>query len=540
MRIPSRAVVQLLALAILAVGFLSSGCGSDDNPAAPAGPTSVGGNVNKAPIAGAAVNIHTINTNGSIGAFVAGPFTTGATGDWSGTIPAGSVGPYVMVSTGGSYTDEATGTLVTLASGRALAGVFQGTSSAVTPLTHATFFAIQAMVTGGTPLATAITQATNSSTTAFGLSFTTTTPLNAPTATADQKEYAGLLGGISTLLDSNPALSAFTNTDPVDLVIALAKDMPDGQLDGLDALGSAIDVPTDPAATSTAPLPALSATDLSAWLTAANTYCLGEPNLAGTTFDVNTAWGPANPPPGGGGPVTFSGPGSTQLPSNTFTPSTSDIPAAEQYRWNDNVNHVEILIVLADQGPYPGKVQTLYVVYNGVSPALIWNEFNGTGISDISFAGGKTTFTNVVVDQFTGGTSPLTLNGELTNAVSPTPPPATLHFSGTATGTGPLGTITEFTPDFSFSYQGDLYWTDSTNDIGITVTPASATDVATISVSYAGTLPATVWMVDNSSGPTGATFSGGQTIFAGSNLNEQGGSTVLTLNGSLENPAMTP
>lgn len=534
MRIPSRAVMPFLVLAILVVGFLTNGCGSDDNPAAPAGPTAASGNVNKAPIVGATVNIHRLNTDGSIGGFVAGPFTTDASGNWSGTIPTGQTGPFVMVSTGGSYTDEATSNLVTLPVDRELYGIYTSGSCAVTPLTHATFEGVQAMVDGGETLSNAISQATTSSTTAFGLSFTTTTPLNAPTATADQKEYAALLGGISTLLNTTAALGAFTNTLPIDLVIALAKDMADGKLDGLDAGGTVIQVPTDPSGTSTLPLPALSPSDLSAWLTAANTYAASQTDLAGITFPTGTVWDPSAPPTGGGGggTVTFDGTGKTHLPSITFTATTSDIPSPGQYRWG-NAAGVQILIVLVDdQVAYPGKVRTLYVSYGG----YVWNAFNGVGLAGINVAGNTTTFSGATAIEISPGTtSSLTLTGGLDN---PPPPPVTLHFSGT--GTGPLGSNTDFTPDISYSYLGTLYWVDSTHEVEISVIPASATDVATITVTYTGTVPSVAWMVDDSSGPTGATFSGGETIFAGSNLNEQGGSTVLTLTGSLTNPAMTP
>ena len=290
----TRGGIPLLLWAIFLVGIITS-CGDDKNPAKPVPPTSAGGNVSKAPIVGATVNIYKINTDGSIGAFVAGPFTTDAGGNWSGTIPVGSPGPYVMVSTGGTYTDEATGNPVTVAPGQELHGYFQSGSCAVTPLTDATFSAIQALVGGGTGLTTAINGATTSSVVAFGFSFTTTTPSDAPTATAHQKEYAALLGGLSKLLHGNLALTDFAGTPQVDLVIALAKDMADGKLDGLDAFGATILVPTNATGTTTDSLPALSSTNLSAWLTEANAYAASQPDLRGISFNTSLAWNPAAP-----------------------------------------------------------------------------------------------------------------------------------------------------------------------------------------------------------------------------------------------------
>ncbi|MGH7682285.1 MAG: hypothetical protein ACRENN_09910, partial [Candidatus Eiseniibacteriota bacterium] len=309
---PFRACIPLLACAVFLGTFLG-GCGSDDSPTQPPAPTptSVGGNVSKAPIAGATINIHKINSDGSIGALVAGPFTTDANGNWTGTLPPSASGPYVMVSTGGSYVDEASGATVSPAAGQDLYGILQGTASQVTPLTHATFLAAQARVTGGATLSTAISSATASSTAAFGFNFATTAPSDSATAAANAKAYAALLGGLSTLLEANPVLASVSTALQMDLVLALAKDMADGKLDGLDALGAAILVPLQPSGT--AALPALSASDLSAWLIAANAYAASEPTLAAVSFSTNLVWNPSgsNSNNGSGGTITFTCSGST-------------------------------------------------------------------------------------------------------------------------------------------------------------------------------------------------------------------------------------
>jgi hypothetical protein len=415
---PLRPAVALAASALL--GAFLCGCGDDSNPTKPASPTSASGNVNKAPIVGASVNIHTINSNGSIGALVAGPFTTDANGDWTGTIPGGASGPFVMVSTGGSYVDEATGNPVTLGSRQSLYGIYQTGSCAVTPLTHATFLGMRAMVSGGTALATAITAATSSSTTAFGFSFTTTTPSEAAGATTSQKRYAALLGGLSTLLDANPELSGFTNTPPGDLVIALSKDMADGQFDGQE-FGAAIMVPTDATGTTTAEFPGLSLMVLTPWLTAANTYAASQTNLAGISFNVLTLWNPSKLRGGGGGrgTVTFSGTGLGSLGGNTAcTPDTSYLTADPLLVWNDQVHGIDITAIPADQNAYPGKIETVSVT-SWTSTEVDWSMFTPSGVAGISMVGGKTTFTNTVLTEVTAGGTSLTLNGTLTNPVPP-------------------------------------------------------------------------------------------------------------------------
>jgi len=405
-------------LSLLVTGtLLTAGCGSD-NPTSPPGPTAVNGNVNKAPLVGANVDIHQINTDGTIGAHVAGPFVTDANGNWTGSIGAGTPGPFVLVATGGSYVDEATGSTILLAAGRELYGLLQGVASQVTPVSHATFLAMQALVTGGTTLADAIAQTVASSQASFGFNFATTVPSDAAGAGTAQKSYAALLGGLSTLLDANPALSAFTNTLPIDLVIALAKDMANGKLDGLDGSGNVILVPTDATGTTTSPLPALSAGDLSAWLNEATVYCSTVLSLNGISFNPNVAWNPANPGQVGSGSVTFSGPGAALLLSSNFTPTSSHatIPDPDpSYIWEDVPNYVEILTVPETAT----TVRTLYIVYFDGVNSYVWNSFNGAGIAGVSRAGGVTTFTNVSVPQLSGGTTTLILNGSLTEPPLP-------------------------------------------------------------------------------------------------------------------------
>ena len=395
-----------LLVCLLAGGFLA-GCGDDDSPTqpTPAQPTGVSGNSNKAPISGASVKIYQLNANTTVGAFVAGPYTTTANGNWTGALPAGTSGPLVMVSTGGSYTDEATGTPVTLAATDTLYGVLQGTSSAVTPLTHAAFLAIRALVAGGMPLATAITQASNASMSAFGFNFTTTIPNAAGTGGA--LNYSYLLGGLSSLLNANPALSAFASTPPFELVMAIATDMADGQMDGLAPGGIVIQVFTDASHTTTAPLPALSPTNLSAWLTAANTYA------GSTLFNVNLTW---NPSSSGGvgtyGSVDYVTSGTT-FPSGTATPDSAGVSGGTTFVWRDRPNHIEIQAVLANQTLYPGSVQTVY--FTDLAGSRGWLAHGVSGIGGVAVSGNITTFTDALVVDLATGNQQVRITGALTN-----------------------------------------------------------------------------------------------------------------------------
>ncbi|MGH7681672.1 MAG: hypothetical protein ACRENN_06750 [Candidatus Eiseniibacteriota bacterium] len=412
---PLRAGVCVF-LSLLVVALFLPGCGSDDNPTKPQ-PTSVSGNVNKAPIVGASVTIHSLNPDGSINpTVVAGPFTTDANGNFNGSVPVGATGPFAMVSVGGTYTDEATGTMVTVPAGVELDGIYQSGTCAVTPLSHATYLAMTDLVAGGATVSAAVSQSVGSSITSFGFDFTTTVPSDAPNATMSQKKYAALLGGTSTLLNANPALGAFASTPKFDLVIALASDMADGKLDGLDVSGNAIQVPTDATGTTFASLPALSATDLSAWLTAANTYAAGVPTLTGILFTVTTPWNPSAPGGGGGGggpagTITFAGSGTPNLPSTTAMPDSNYLYSGTQYVWFDTVQRVEITAVYST----PGTIQTLYVVR---SP-YVWTSYNAGGIAGVTVVGDSTRFTGAAVQQISpAGTSTLTLTGTLEN---PTP-----------------------------------------------------------------------------------------------------------------------
>ncbi len=522
--------VPLLLSILLAIGLVA-GCG-DDNPTKPPAPTPIGGNVNKAPIVGASVTVHHLNADGSINpTVVAGPFTTDANGNFSGSPPSGS-GPFAMVSTGGTYTDEATGNPVTVPAGRELYGIYQSGSCAVTPLSHATYLAMTDLVDGGASVSAATTQAIATSTTAFGFNFTTTTPSDASGATANQKKYAALLGGLSTLLDANPALSTFSATPKFDLVLALSQDMADGKLDGTDASGNAIQVPTDATGTTFAALPALSATDLSAWLTAANTYAAGVTTLSGIVFNVNTVWNPSATGGGGGssGTVAFTGTGAAYMPATTATPDTSYNYQRIQWVWKDRARGIEITGVLSSAGG--NSIQTLYVV--STSPSHVWNNSTFNDLTGISVSNGTVTFTNCVVHDLSGGTGDMTLNGSLDI-------PTTINYGTVVYSTSgtsfPAGSTTPTTG--SVLSAGTWSWMDAANQIEIRIVLADQTlypgKAQTVFFIYnSGAL---LWTAHGVGGVAGVDISGTTTTFTSVVLVDLAvGNTSVTMDGMLTNP----
>lgn len=396
------------ALAIL----LSAGCGSDSTTAPP-GPTALQGGVFKGPIVGATLYVYLIHADGSQGGQVGGPWTTDANGNWAGQVDYGIGGPFLMVSTGGTYVDEATGGTVSLA-GVQLYGIMQGTQAQVSPLTHATFLGMQALVAGGMTLDDAITQAFANAQTAFGYNIATTAPSDAAGATANAKNYAGLLGGLATLLNANPALSAFVNTPIADLVAALSADLANGKLDGLNAMGTTINVPTDSTHTTTLPWPALSPADLSAWMNAANAYVATVTSLSGITYNTNLVWNPSDPGGAASGHVTFSGPGTGYLLSTDFTPTTA-LYTSGNYVWVDVPNSVTITVV-----PVAGSftlVQTVQVsVANG---AYLWTAHGASGLVGVTRSGGVTTFSTLATQELLGALTVLILDGSLDEVALP-------------------------------------------------------------------------------------------------------------------------
>ncbi len=276
---------------VLSLAFIFS-CNNDNTettePAIP-----LEGIVAKGPIADASVSIYQINADGNRGDLVIGPFTTDEDGYWSSDTALTGTGPFEIVAAGGSYVDEATQETVELGDSDELLGLIDTSAStldiAVTPYTHAALLAAKQMITtDGLSAQSAVLQAIGDIETAFGFDISQTLPPKGDaraSASANQKTYASLLGGVAQLTDDNPDLTTLTNAHKFAIAIAIAQDIADGKLDGVAANGSAISVSVN---SSDIPLPALDSSGIGELITAANSYAATDDDLADTTIADTT------------------------------------------------------------------------------------------------------------------------------------------------------------------------------------------------------------------------------------------------------------
>ena len=221
------------ALAVSCSLSLLSGCSSSTD----SGPTdaSISGTIVAAPVNGADVSV--VDGNGNV---VAGPVITNATGQYTLSIPNASLAQDLIIkSTGGTFTDEATGNpgnageMYTYASASSLNN---GSSACATP--GSTIIAHLVMKHNKT-----MTQAQEAFKNAFGYTpDMSVTPADATTAPAadetDDSTLAGFRAGAFSQLAMDLGLS---QDDQFDMFVALAKDLSDDKLDGVDASG-AVDI----------------------------------------------------------------------------------------------------------------------------------------------------------------------------------------------------------------------------------------------------------------------------------------------------------
>jgi len=318
-----RARRALAATGLVAIAWAVGSCSSDGGDGNPAGmggnPISVSGYVLKGSVAGAAVNVRAITANGDVGNIVAGPFTTDADGRWSGEVPGGTAGAHAVTADGGSYTDESTGNTINLTS--QMVGIImvgQNNVGNVTPITYAMFLNGGYRMQLGASKDSAFNGAIGDMTAALGFDPTTVSPGQAESsapasASTNMDIYTAILAGFSALLDSNPELSpAFDNAETWDIVKAVAADMTDGRLDGIDIVGNNVLVDPDGDGQGTLlPLPPLDANDISNLVDAATEWAAV--NLPGVTIppiDLTTFGNPIITPGGDwdvSGSLTVSG-----------------------------------------------------------------------------------------------------------------------------------------------------------------------------------------------------------------------------------------
>jgi hypothetical protein len=192
----------------------------------------------KGPVSGAAVSAYAIGVDGTMGAQV-GSATTDAQGNFSVSIGSHS-GAVMLRMSGGTYTDEATGTTMTMQAGDVMTAAVPTVTAGetvsgiqVTPLTSMAQARAQAMAGGMSPANVA---AANS---AVGAYFSVsdilmTAPMDPSTtgsgagATQDAKNYGMCLAAMSKY-----AMTVGMTTSSSGVVTIMMKDASDGTMNGM-------------------------------------------------------------------------------------------------------------------------------------------------------------------------------------------------------------------------------------------------------------------------------------------------------------------
>ena len=222
-----------LALAVSCSLSLLSGCSSDSSDAViSSNDASISGTIVAAPVNGADVSV--VDGSGNI---VAGPVKTNATGQYTLSIPNASLAQDLIVkSTGGTFTDEATGNNGTAGEMYAYASassLSNGSSVSATP--GSAIIASLVMDHGKT-----MDQAKAAFATAFGYTpDMSVTPADATTAPAADETMESTLAGFRAGAFSQLAKDlGLSQNDQFALFAALAQDLSDDMLDGVDASGA--------------------------------------------------------------------------------------------------------------------------------------------------------------------------------------------------------------------------------------------------------------------------------------------------------------
>ena len=216
-----------LALAVSCSIALLTGCSSSSSSS---NETAISGSIVAAPVNGAQVSV--IDVNGNV---VAGPVSTNTNGAYALNIPNASLSQDLIIkSTGGTFMDEATGNSANAAEMYAYASansVSSGSSLSATP--GSTIIARLVMNHNKT-----MTQAQEIFKNAFGYTpDTSVMPVDAMTASTDASD-AEKLSGFRAAAFSQLAMDlGLSQNDQFEMFTALAKDLSDDVLDGVDASG---------------------------------------------------------------------------------------------------------------------------------------------------------------------------------------------------------------------------------------------------------------------------------------------------------------
>jgi hypothetical protein len=272
--------VSLLIAMVLAIGCGQAGDKAHDE-------TVVSGAVAIGMVAGAGVTLFALNEDGSKGEQL-GTATTGADGKYTLAVGKTPRTTTLAETSGGTYTDQATGSSVQLAAADKLTAVLPvgATTAAITPLTHFAAVRAQALAKAGGSLSTAVHSSNVGVASQFGVAnIIETLPPAADNADSvgptnlDQRIYALVLAGLSQ--EANQI-----GVRVMDLTNALAEDAKDGRFEGTNN-GAAISVPTIAGASITLPATA-GTTDIQ---TAINAFIASTRNKTNVT-EVDVALTP--------------------------------------------------------------------------------------------------------------------------------------------------------------------------------------------------------------------------------------------------------
>lgn len=244
------------------------------------GTTELSGKATKGPVSGGTVTVYVLNGDGTRGAKIASA-TTQADGTY--TVDLGEyTGAAAVVVTGGSYTDEATGTIVTLGAGdefeTLLSSTEDGMSVAVTALT--TIAAANAVQNASDGLSTAINNANTALATALGLDgldISGVIPADLTGSTVGETPEAIAYGAVQSGLSQYIADNESSVSVVFDFISNMESEFMDGAFDGSRPTGS------DYVALNTTPVAAINGLEA-----AIQTFLSGSQNNSGVTWtDLN-------------------------------------------------------------------------------------------------------------------------------------------------------------------------------------------------------------------------------------------------------------
>ncbi|MDA8105907.1 MAG: hypothetical protein M0Z71_11075 [Nitrospiraceae bacterium] len=229
---------KLIAAALFASLTLFAGCGGGGGTTATTpGSGTISGTAIKGPVSGAAIKAFGMNSDGTKGGQI-GTTTTDAQGNFSMDV-GNYAGPFMLQMTGGGFTDEATGTVMTMGAGDMMTALVPSmtagenvTDIQITPLTSMAQQMARNM-SGGMTEAN-ITQANSAMGRYFGVNdILHIQPMNplangaGAAATQDQRDYGMSIAAMSQYAH----MVGMPNTSG--MVTAMMNDASDGHMNGM-------------------------------------------------------------------------------------------------------------------------------------------------------------------------------------------------------------------------------------------------------------------------------------------------------------------